>query len=222
MLEFLPETLERYVAASTTPPDALLEELAEETRRCTEMPQMMVGPVEGALLRVLVRLTGARRVLEVGTFTGYSALCMAMALPEDGEIVTCDIDPEATAIARRFWARSPAGSRIRLCLGPALETIASIEGPIDMAFIDADKPAYIDYWEAIVPRLRIGGLVVADNVLWDGRVADDPSTHDEDTAALAAFNEHVRRDPRVEHVMLAVRDGITLAVRVPDGPGAGA
>ncbi len=216
MLQFLPEILERYVAEHTTAPDALLDELATETRRSTEMPQMMVGPVEGALLRLLVRITGARRVLEVGTFTGYSALCMAMALPEGGEIVTCDIDPEATAIARRFWERSGVGSRIRLRLGPAIDTIRSLEGPIDMAFIDADKPGYIDYWEAILPRLRRGGLVVADNVLWDGRVADDASTHDEDTAALAAFNEHVRDDARVEHVMLAVRDGITLAVKVAD------
>lgn len=213
MLSFLPDSMEQYVSRHTSPEGTLFAELAAATRKQTDMPQMMVGPVEGALLRTLVRISRARRVLEVGTFTGYSTLAMAIALEEGGSVITCDIDEHATGIARRFWSRHPAGEKIDLRIAPALETIETIEGPFDMAFVDADKPNYIAYYESILPKLRPGGFLVADNVLWSGRVVDDGDS-DEDTVALRAFNEHVSADPRVDRVMLAIRDGITVATRL--------
>jgi caffeoyl-CoA O-methyltransferase len=208
MLDFIPEELERYIAEHCAPEPALLRRLAAETRDKTDDPQMMVGKVEGLLLRALVRATGARRVLEIGTFTGYSALAMAEGLPDDGTVITCDIDPVTTAIARRHWAQSPHGSKIDLRVGPALETIGGIEGPLDLVFIDADKGGYIDYWEAVLPKVRRGGVIVADNVLWSGRVLEPTEPN---ARALAAFNDHVAADGRVEQVVLPVRDGITLA-----------
>jgi caffeoyl-CoA O-methyltransferase len=210
MVDFVPEPIQSYADEFSSPEPEVLAELARETRTRPDC-NMMVGHGEGLVLKLLVRLCRARRVLEVGTFTGYSALAMASGLPDDGEVITCDIDPEATAIARRYWSRSPHGAKIRLRLGPALDTIAAEPGPFDFAFIDADKPGYIAYWEAILPRLRAGGVVVADNVLWSGRVL---APEDENGRALAAFNQHVRRDRRVEHVMLPIRDGITVAVKV--------
>ncbi len=207
-MPFISDEIDAYANARSTPESALYRELAEETRAKATNPQMMVGNTEGLFLRALVRATGARRVLEIGTFTGYSALAMAEGLPEDGNLITCDIDPDSTAIARAFWARSPHGARIELRLGPALDTIDGLDGPFDLAFIDADKGGYIDYWEAIVPIMRKGGVIVADNVLWSGRVLDP---REPDDKALAAFNEHVAADERVEQVMLPVRDGITVA-----------
>jgi len=207
-MPFISDEIEAYADARSTPESALCRELAEETRAKATNPQMMIGNTEGLFLRALVRATGARRVLEIGTFTGYSALAMAGGLPEDGNLITCDIDPDSTAIARAFWARSPYGARIELRLGPALDTIHGLDGPFDLAFIDADKGGYIDYWEAIVPIVRKGGVIVADNVLWSGRVLDPQEPDDK---ALAAFNKHVAADDRVEQVMLPVRDGITVA-----------
>ena len=214
MFSFIPEELENYVDSHCTPESALHEKLAADTRDNTKQPQMMVGNVEGLLLRTLVRATGAQRVLEIGTFTGYSALTMAMGLPDDGVLITCDIDPDATAIARSFWDRSPHGSKIQLRLGPALETIATLDEPLDLVFVDADKPNYINYWDALVPRIRHNGVIVVDNVLWSGRVIDPVEDQEEDTRAIVAFNEHIRSDDRVEHVVLSVRDGITVAVRI--------
>jgi caffeoyl-CoA O-methyltransferase len=210
MISFIPENIDAYATSHSTPESALFAELAAVTRARTKQPQMMVGPTEGLLLKFLVRMTGAKRVLEIGTFTGYSTLSMAEGLPDDGTLVTCDIDPDATAIARSFWDRSPHGRKIALKLAPALDTIATLAGPLDFVFIDADKTNYIRYWDACVPKMRPGGAIAADNVLWSGRVLDpkDPDDH-----ALAAFNEHVLRDARVELVMLPIRDGITIAVK---------
>jgi len=213
MLTLIPEQLGRYIQAHASPEKEIYKRLAEETRANTEKPQMMVGNVEGLFLRLLARISGARRVLEVGTFTGYSALAIAEALPDDGELITCDIDPDATAIARRHWDQTPLGGKIDLRLGPALETIAAIEGSLDMVFIDADKENYINYWDACVPKLRVGGFIVVDNVLWSGRVVDPTDEQDDETRAIVAFNDHVAADERVEHVMLSVRDGMTVAVR---------
>ena len=210
MASFVPENIEHYAGKLSAPEPELLAELARETRETQKDPQMMVGHIEGMLLAVLVRLAGARRVLEIGTFTGYSALCIASALPDDGELITCDVDEQTTALARRYWDRSPHGRKIHLRLAPALDTMATLAGPIDFAFIDADKPNYIHYWEAVLPVVRAGGAIVADNVLWSGRVLEPKEANDR---ALAAFNDHVRRDPRVRHVMLPVRDGITIAVK---------
>jgi len=208
MLSYIPEDLDAYVSGHSSPESALHRQLAAETRDKAQNPQMMVGHIQGLLLRALARATGARRVLEIGTFTGYSSLAMAEGLPDDGVVITCDVDPEATSIARRYWEQSPHGGKIDLRLGPALETLQTLEGPLDMVFIDADKPGYIDYWEAVIPKMRRGGLLVADNVLWGGRVLDPKEPNDK---ALAAFNDHVAADSRVETVMLPIRDGITLA-----------
>jgi caffeoyl-CoA O-methyltransferase len=210
MIPFVSQEIQNYAEAFSTAEPALFAELARETRAAEKDHQMMVGHSEGLLLRLLVLLTRARRVLEVGTFTGYSALSMAFALPDDGEIITCDIDPRATALAQRFWDRSPHGKKIHLRLAPALDTIAALKSPLDFAFIDADKPNYIKYWEAILPLVRSGGAIVVDNVLWSGRVLDPKEESDR---ALAAFNAHVKRDSRVEHVMLPIRDGVTVAVK---------
>lgn len=210
MISFIPENIDAYASSHSTPESALFTELATVTRARTTQPQMMVGHTEGLTLKFLVRMAGAKRVLEIGTFTGYSTLSMAEGLPDDGSIVTCDIDPEATAIARSFWDQSPHGRKISLKLAPAFDTIATLAGPLDFVFIDADKTNYIRYWDACVPKVRSGGAIAADNVLWSGRVLDpkDPDDH-----ALAAFNEHVLRDARVELVMLPIRDGITIAVK---------
>ena len=210
MISFIPEKIEAYAEAHSTPEPALFVELAAATRAQTTQPQMMVGHLQGMLLKNLVRLSGAKRVLEIGTFTGYSALAMAEGLPDDGVLVTCDVDPKATAIARSFWDRSPHGRKIALKLAPALDTIATLQDGIDVVFIDADKRNYIRYWDACLPKVRAGGVLLADNVLWSGAVLD-PNTDDD--RALAAFNEHVMRDARVELVMLPIRDGITLAVK---------
>jgi len=210
VISFIPEDIQAYADAHSSPEATLYQELAAETRAATTQPQMMVGHGEGLLLKLLVRMTSARRVLEIGTFTGYSALAMAEGLPDGGEIVTCDIDPKATAIATKYWNRSPHGKKIVLRLGPALDTIAGLTGAIDLVFIDADKTNYTRYWDACLPKVRAGGVILADNVLWSGEVL---APKEADALALAAFNEHIARDPRVEHVMLPIRDGITVAVK---------
>jgi caffeoyl-CoA O-methyltransferase len=202
------EQVEEYAAEHTTQLDELFDRLDAETREKTTAPQMMVGRIEGGFLAALVRLTGAKRILELGTFTGYSSISMASALPSDGRIITCDVDPDATAIARRYMDESGHGDKIEIKLRPGLETIATLEGPFDIVFIDADKPNYEAYYEAVLPLLADNGLVIADNVLWSGRVVEPDG--DESTQAIKAFNEHVRSDDRVVSVMLTVRDGMTL------------
>ena len=173
---------------------------------------MLVGPVEGRLLEFLVHLSGARRILEIGTFTGYSALSMAAALPPDGSIVTCEIDTNTAAIASRNFESSPWADQIRVKVGPALDTLAALEGPFDLVFVDADKENYRRYYEAVLPRLADRGLIAVDNVLWGGRVLD-PSDDSSSTRGIVEFNEFVRHDPRVVCVMLTVRDGVTLIRR---------
>ena len=202
------ERVEAYAEAHTTPDGELFERLAEETRAKTTAPQMMVGRIEGRFLAALVALTKARRVLEIGTFTGYSSISMASALPADGELITCDVDPEATEIARRYMDESGHGDKIDIRLGPALETLKTLEGPFDVVFIDGDKPNYRGYYEAALPLLADDGLLIADNVLWSGRVVEPGG--DESTTAIKEFNEHVAADDRVVSVMLTVRDGMTL------------
>jgi caffeoyl-CoA O-methyltransferase len=202
--------LERYCAEHSTAPSPLLDELEAHTRAHCANPQMLVGALEGALLRLLAKISGARRVLEIGLYTGYSALTLAEALPEDGTVLSCEIDAGNAAIARSFFDRSPHGGKITIALGPALDTLAGLapDATFDLVFIDADKENYSGYYEAILPRLESGGLIVADNVLWSGAVLDPKRPSDR---ALAAFNDRVRSDPRVEAVMLTVRDGVTVA-----------
>ncbi len=211
------ERIETYTEQHCTPVAAHLDALAAETQSAMgARAGMMVGPVEGRFLEMLVWVSGARRVLEIGTFTGYSAQSMAAALPADGSIVSCDVDEKAVEIARRHLAAGPHGDRVEIRLGPALDTVASLPGPFDLVFIDADKTNYANYYEAVLPKLAPRGLIVVDNVLWSGRVLDaDPASADldDDTAAIAAFNDHLRADTRVVAVMLAVRDGVTLIRR---------
>ena len=202
------ERVEAYAEAHTTHDGELFERLATETREKTTAPQMMVGRIEGRFLANLVALKQARRVLEIGTFTGYSAISMASALPADGELITCDVDPDATAIARRYMDESGHGDKIEIKLGPALETLTTLEGPFDIVFIDADKPNYRNYYEASLPLLADDGLLIADNVLWSGRVVEPDG--DESTTAIKEFNDHVFADERVVSVLLTVRDGMTL------------
>ena len=204
--------IEDYARANTTPVPELLEELRHYTYNQVELPQMQVGQLEGMFLKVLARSIGARRIVEVGTYTGYSGLMLASALPEDGELVTCDISEHHAAIARRFFDRSPHGDRITMAVGPAAETLKNLKGTFDMAFIDADKGGYITYFELIRPLMRPGGLIVADNVLWSGRVLDDPAKQSQDTRAITAFNRHIQSQADLDKVMLTVRDGMTLIV----------
>ncbi len=204
--------VESYAEAHTTPPPTLLVELAAETERSLERPTMMVGPLEGRFLEMLVFATAARRVLEIGTFSGYSALSMAAGLPPGGRIVTCDLDPTALALARRFVVASPHAERIEIREGPALQTMEGLDGPFDLVFIDADKTNYANYYEAVLPKLAERGLVVVDNTLWSGAVLDD-TDQSADTMAIRAFNEMVLYDDRVECVQLTIRDGVTLIRR---------
>ena len=208
-MPIVPDPIERYAEEHTTPPEPLLAELAQETRETLESPQMLTGTVEGRFLELLVYASGARRVLELGTYSGYSALSMAAGLPPGGRIDSCELDESRAAVARRYIGQSPYADRIQIHLGPALETIGRLEGEFDFVFIDADKPNYVNYYEAVLPRLAERGFIAADNTLWSGRVLDD-ADDDEGTRAIKAFNEHVKSDPRVTSVMLSVRDGVTL------------
>jgi caffeoyl-CoA O-methyltransferase len=205
---FIDEAVEGFAHDHTKPESELFRRLRDETYRDMTCPQMQVGRIEGQFLKMLVRLTGARKVLEIGMFTGYSALMMAEGLPDDGKIITCDVDPKAEAIARRYFNQSPHRDKIEIRMGPALETIKTLSGPIDMVFIDADKTNYSNYYEAVLPLVKPGGLIVADNVLWSGRVLNPESADDH---AIVAFDELVQSDPRVENVCLTVRDGMMLA-----------
>lgn len=213
MKPLLDPDLEQYAHDHTSPRAPLFDELRAETYASMPSPHMQVGRVEGTLLELLCRMLGAKRVLEIGTFTGFSALCMAEALPDDGELITCDIDPEAARVARAFFERSPHGKKIRLCLGDALETVRALPEmpPFDLVFLDADKERYVDYYEATLPHLRRGGLIVADNTLWSGRVLAPEHASDR---AIVAYNAHVTRDPRVKNVELTVRDGMMLAYKL--------
>lgn len=201
-----------YLVAHNPPPDDVLRDLAEETAALGPVSLMQVAVEQGALLTLLARLVGARRAVEIGTFTGYSAISIARGLAPDGRLLCCDVSERWTAIARRYFARAGLADRITLRLGPAIETLHALPPTpdIDLAFVDADKPSYVAYYEALLPRLRPGGLLVFDNVLWMGQVID-PTDHSEDTEAIRALNDTIARDARVESVMLPVADGLTLA-----------
>lgn len=208
--------IERYVEEHTTGPGAALAALARETQEKLSSPQMLTGRVEGQFLQALVWATQARLVLELGTYSGYSALAMAAALPPGGRIVTCEVAPDHAEFAQRHIDASPYADRIDLRLGRALDTIAQLDGPYDLVFIDADKGGYRDYYDVVVPKLAPRGLIVADNTLWSGRVAD-PEQEEQSTLTMREFNDHVLADPRTVCVQLTVRDGITLVRLADDG-----
>jgi len=208
----LDDTLYEYLVAHRSPDDAVVAELREETARLGGMAVMQIAPDQATLLRILVSAIGARRAIEVGTFTGLSALAIARGLPPDGRLLCLDVSDEWTRIARRYWEKAGVADRIELRLGPAADTLQSLpESPsFDFAFIDADKKSYGLYWQEVVRRLRPGGIVAVDNVLWEGEVVK-PDKRGEDVQAIRSFNESVLADERVESVMLAVADGLTLA-----------
>jgi caffeoyl-CoA O-methyltransferase len=205
-MDIIDPGIEQYVEKWSTPHDPFLAHVDEVTRKELGHAPMLTGPVAGRFLELLTWFGQPKRVLEIGTFSGHSALSMAAALAEDGHIDTCELDEEHAAVAQRHFDESPFGSRITLHRGPALESIAAIDGEFDFVFIDADKPGYLAYYDAVLPRLSKRGLIAADNTLADGRVLDG-------SAEIIAFNEHVAADPRSVQVILSVRDGITLIRR---------
>ena len=211
-MDIVDPLLEEYAAAHTTPPEPLLSELAQETHATLELPQMLTGTVEGRFLELLVHGLQAKRVLEVGTFSGYGTLSMAAGLPPDGRIDSCEISEQHAEVARRYIERAGYSDRVTVHVGPALESIRALEGDLDFVFIDADKENYVAYYEEVLPRLSTTGLLAADNTLWSGRVIDE-SDDEASTRAIRAFNDHVAADDRVVSVMLTVRDGVTLIRR---------
>ena len=207
MLDVRPIGIEDYAERCSKPLSALHDKLWVETYSKTHSPGMMVGPLEGQFLKMLAMLTNARRILEIGMFTGYSTLAWAETLPKDGRIVTCDVNPETTEIAKRYFAESPHGQKIEIKFGPALEALKRVWGPFDICFIDADKENYGAYYDACLELTRARGLIILDNMLRGGRVLEPT---DSATQAVDALNKRIRNDPRVENVLLPVRDGIML------------
>ena len=210
--EHLAPGLHEYLLTHSTPPDDLLQDLIAETaERFPGNVTLQIGPEQGTFMTMLAGLMGARQVIEVGTFTGYSSICLARGLAPDGRLICCDINSEWTSLARTYWQKAGLADRIELRLGPALDTLRALpaQASFDLAFIDADKTGYAGYWEEIVPRVRPGGMIVVDNTLLHGRIFHaDP---DPDALAIRQFNEHVLADQRVVLAMLPVGDGLTLA-----------
>jgi len=206
---FLPEAVSRYIAEHAVREVPVLRELRKATVP-VKWSGMQIGADQGNLLAMLVKLTGAKRCIEIGTYTGYSALAVALALPKDGKIVCCDVSEEFTRVGRPFWKKAGVEKKIDLRIGPALETLKTLKGPIDFVFIDADKGNYLNYYERCLKLLRRGGLMAVDNVLWSGEVAN-AAAKDDLTVALRKFNDFVHRDERVDLAMLSVGDGVTLA-----------
>ena len=204
--------IEAYAEAHSVSESDVRRRLREETFRTMECPQMVVGPLEGAFLQVMAMSVGAKRVLEIGTFTGYSALCFAESLPDDGQVITCDIDPDSTEMAMRYWAQSPHGGKIHLRLAPALETLSQLSGPFDLIFIDADKANYVNYYRRALDLIADQGVILIDNVLWGGDVIKNPPP-DTNTAAIQELNRLVHADLRVSAVLVTIRDGTFVIKR---------
>jgi predicted O-methyltransferase YrrM len=209
---FLPEKVARSIREHSVREPAVLRELREATK-AVPMSGMQIGADQGQFMQLLVQAIGARRCLEIGTYTGYSALAVALALPEDGRLICCDISEEWTAVGKPFWKKAGVEKKIDLRIGPALETLKGLKGPFDFVFIDADKPNYLQYYEGCLPLVRKNGIIAIDNTLWSGAVAD-PSQKDADTVALRQFNDALHGDPRVALSMLPLGDGVTLALKV--------
>jgi len=212
MNRLVPSDIEAYAEAHSMPESRVCRALREETHRTMEYPQMLVGPLEGAFLKMMTQLMGAKRVLEVGMFTGYSALCFAEALPADGTVITCEVNEKSAELARRYIAKAPFGSKIRICMGPALDTMRTLTGPFDLIFIDADKTNYLNYYRRSLDLLAPNGVILIDNVLWSGEVLKQPPP-DESTAAIQELNRTVAADPHVTAVLVTIRDGILVVRR---------
>ena len=204
------QSSDSYIASHSSVPSDALEWIVKQTNIRTNYPQMLSGPVEGQLLKILVELSGARRILEIGTFTGYSAVCLAAGMPADGHIDALEINDELEDLIREAWERAGLTDRITLHIGDALETLKALEGPYDFVYIDANKREYEAYYRLVLPKLRKGGLIVADDVMLGGKVWADPPATDAQTAGLTAFNDLIATDPQVEQVLLPLRDGISI------------
>ena len=209
MKTFVAPEIEAYAQAHSTPESAVARAIREETQRTMAHAQMLVGPLEGAFLKMMAQLVGATHVLEIGMFTGYSALCFAEAIPEDGRVITCEIDESSAAVGRKHFANSPHGRKIEIRLGPALETMRELAGPFDVIFIDADKVNYLNYYRRALDLLAPAGVILIDNVLWDGDVLKQPPPDDK-TAAIQELNRTVAGDPRVTAVLVTIRDGVLV------------
>lgn len=209
-MEFLPEIIAAYAEKHTSPESELLYELNRQTHLRTTRARMLSGHLQGRFLALLSHLLRPKFILEIGTFTGYSALCLAEGLPPEGKLLTLDNNPETNTMARSFFARSAYAAQIELREGDARQTIATLDGPFDLVFIDADKENYGTYFDLVVDKVSPGGLIIADNVLWSGKVTE-AGTQDGDTEALKAFNEQVSADPRVENILVPLRDGLMIA-----------
>ncbi len=211
MNRLVPSDIEAYAETHSMPESSVCRALREETHRTMPYPQMLVGPLEGAFLKMMTQLVGAKRVFEIGMFTGYSALCFAEALQKDGTVITCDIDEKAAAVARRYIAQAPFGSKISIRMEPALDILRKLDAPFDLIFIDADKTNYLNYYRRSLDLLAPNGVLLIDNVLWSGEVLKQPPP-DESTAVIQELNRAVSADPRVTAVLVTMRDGI-LVVR---------
>jgi caffeoyl-CoA O-methyltransferase len=203
--------LHAYMLEHGTAPDSVQRGLIEATEKLGGISIMQIAPEQGAFMTLFARAIAAERAIEIGTFTGYSALCIALGLPDDGRLICCDVSDEWTRIGVPFWEKAGVAGKIELVVAPAIETLAALpqRADTDLAFIDADKPSYIDYFEALMPLMRTGGVILVDNVLWGGAVAN-PEVTDDQTVAIRAFNDHVAADARVDCVMLPISDGLTL------------
>lgn len=202
----LPE-IESYAEEHSAAESEVCRALREETYRTMEVPYMVVGPLEGAFLKLMTQLVKARRVLEIGMFTGYSALSMAEVLPDNGRLITCEIDPESAAVGRKYFAKSPHGHKIEIRMGPALDSLRDLNGPFDLIFIDADKMNYVNYYRRAVELVTASGVILIDNVLWSGDVLLQPPP-DRSTAVIQELNRLVASDPRVTAVLVTIRDGV--------------
>jgi caffeoyl-CoA O-methyltransferase len=211
MLTLMKPGIDEYAESKCEPTSALLNSLVKETYSKMEMPQMLTGRIEGRFLKMMVQISGAKNVLEIGMFTGYSALSMAEGLPAGGKLTTLDIDDVCIKMAKGFFERSEHGSKIEVMKGPALDSLKKLKGPFDLVFIDADKTNYLNYYNAVFPMIKSGGVILVDNVLWSGNVIkEDAVKNDESTKAIVEFNDFVARDERVDRVLLTIRDGLFM------------
>ncbi len=206
----IPESIERYIQAHTSKEDEILADNNKETHEKTDAPRMLSGHVQGKFLEMISRMIRPSKILEIGTFTGYSAIAMAKGLKSDGQLYTIEVNPDMRSFIDAYVKKANLSSMISLLIGDALEIIPAMEEQFDLVFIDADKQQYVDYYEAVLPKLKPGGYIVADNVLWSGKVLNTDELADKDTKGIQAFNSHVLNDNRVEQVILSVRDGLLL------------
>lgn len=212
---FLTPAVRDYVAENSTAPDIIQQQLIAETKELGDIAIMQIPPEQGTLLTILTQAMSTQQAIEIGTFTGYSALCIARGLPASGKLITLDTNEEWAAIARKYWQKAEVDKKIELVIGPAIETLRALpsESLYDLAFLDADKVSYVDYYEEILPRMRPGGIILVDNVLWFG-LAADPLTQDKTAQVARAFNSYVMRDSRVDKVMLPIADGLSVLRKI--------